>query len=115
MAYALMGIGGAAIALGAVTSTFTAGVFGVLGVATGVFQWRMGIAAQNANAAAAAINRGDMAEARELVAFVRGRHRLGQGREGPARRPAGAEGRMNGRRLARRRVTSCTSAARAPA
>jgi len=76
LAIALMGVGGVALGLSAVVQSAAAATFGVVGVLTGVFQWRMGIAAQNANAAAAAINRGDMEEARELVAFVRGRHRL---------------------------------------
>jgi hypothetical protein len=76
MAFALMGIGGVLGGVAAFSGVASAGVFGAVAVLTGVFQWRMGTAAQNANAAAAAINRGDMNEARELVAFVRGRHRL---------------------------------------
>ncbi len=76
MAFVLMGIGGALTGLAALKGIVAAELLGGFCMVTGAFQWRMGIAAQNANAAAAAINRGDMSEARELVAHVRGRHRL---------------------------------------
>lgn len=76
MAFALMGIGGALFAIAAPKGIVSGELLGAFCALTGAFQWRMGLAAQNANAAAAAINRGDMNEAREIVAYVRARHRL---------------------------------------
>lgn len=68
--------GGAALAFGATQGRWPFAVFGAFFVGLGAFQWRMGLAAQVANAAGAAINRGEMDEARELVELARARHSL---------------------------------------
>lgn len=76
MSFALMGLGGAATALGAAIAVPAAPIIGVPAALLGFYQWRMGIAATTANHAAAAINRGDLERARLLVAQARAQHRM---------------------------------------
>ncbi len=75
-AFALIGLGSLVILLGAAASVPAAMVLGVTAATLGLYQWRMGIAANTANHAAAAINRGDLDRARRLVQQARSQHRM---------------------------------------
>lgn len=75
-AFALIGLGSVAILLGAAVSVLPAVVLGATALTLGLYQWRMGIAANTANHAAAAINRGDLDRARRLVQQARSQHRM---------------------------------------
>jgi hypothetical protein len=76
MAFALLGLGSAAMVGGVAASVPAVSILGATAGVLGLYQWRMGIAATTANHAAAAINRGELDRARVLVTRARAEHRM---------------------------------------